>query len=147
MSAAIRLHLLEQHVRDLLRAIDSGYFGKDFEVAGEESAFIEALRQAVRKPVPGGMDAAEAYERGRAIVRGGEVMPMKPCVCGKSAGATAMVTTCFTGTPEQWQVDFVRANVGKLVCFYCGGEVPATADYDHVTAGTVTERLRELGVI
>jgi len=77
---------------------------------------------------------------------------MKPCDCGSNhADDVAIVTRGFMTPPEQWQIDFVMQNRGKLVCFKCGGEVQkedmANDNADHVTASTVTERLRDLGVI
>lgn len=58
----------------------------------------------------------------------------------------AVVTTAFTGTPKIWQVKFVRQHAGKLVCYECGefvGEEHRDRA-DHVTATTVTGRLRQL---
>jgi hypothetical protein len=77
-------------------------------------------------------------------------MPWKRCECSTHIDV-AIVTSAFYRTPEQWQIDFVSENFGKLACFECGGEVKrediGNALPYHVTAQCVTGRLRALGVI
>jgi hypothetical protein len=74
---------------------------------------------------------------------------MKQCTCSDHTNNTAVVTTAFMGTPEPWQLEFIKSYAGKLVCFDCGGVVPEQYrdNADHVTATTTSTRLRQLGVI
>ena len=74
---------------------------------------------------------------------------MKPCSCARPT-QIAIVTTCFapwTPHPEEWRIDFIRENAGKFICWDCGGEVGQSNNYDHVTASTITDRVRQLGLI
>jgi hypothetical protein len=78
-------------------------------------------------------------------------MPLKPCSCTDHSNNVAIITGDFIGgVPEPWELEFVRENMGKFVCYACGGEVKRADvpdDYDRVTASAVTSRLRELGLI
>lgn len=78
--------------------------------------------------------------------------PFEDCKCkdNKSGIAIAQISTAvLKGSaflPEE--LSFLTTNKGKLICFFCGGKVPYTkenlSNADHISGGTVLERLREI---
>ena len=78
---------------------------------------------------------------------------MKTCTCCLPHKGIAVISPCFApwhdGEPKDWEILFVNENAGKLVCFYCGGQVPDEyyGHADRVTATAIIERLHYLGVI
>ena len=74
-------------------------------------------------------------------------LPICNCVEDKIDPQRSIITPVFRTTPQKWQIEFVRDNCGKVMCWWCGGVVLGETDGDHVTATTTSERCRELGVI
>ena len=79
--------------------------------------------------------------------------PWKACGCSSHPDNVAIVTTIFQpwDKPKTIEINFMRLHAYKLACFQCGGEVkPADLGEtvpDHIGAGTITSRLRQLGII